>query len=233
MVTVIARAALTTSLVLAVGCGGDSLRDPPSFRFTQPEPGGVVEVYRNGVQPFEVAWETDADEWTAFHTQLILRLDGVSPVDATHSRYASIGAGAASWSLSGRPGTFRLSAELRDENDWTLGTVEHSAIVIAQGIELRDAELTFTAATTERDIWVQTSTASVMVVDLVAMWDGAPTVRHPLGRATVASDLAPVGRVFAWDETLPAGGYTIAGDISAAGDTLRYSDGYARVTWTP
>ncbi|HUQ08419.1 MAG TPA: hypothetical protein VM261_38275 [Kofleriaceae bacterium] len=225
------RAALAVALLAACGGAGDR---EPSFRFTQPEPGGVTEVYRRGVQPFAVAWDTDATAADAL--DVVLRLDGTSPAGAT---YASppfpLADGAGAWSLDdGRPGSFRLTAELRDRADGsTLATATHGGIVIAQGIELRDTELTFTAATTERDIWVQTSTASVMVLDLVAIPDTAPTTRVSLGRASVASDLAPVGRVFAWDTALPAGTYTIAGDISAAGDSIHYRDGSSRVTWTP
>jgi hypothetical protein len=219
------------ALVALAACGDrGGATEIPSFRFTQPE--GVGELYPDGVARFDVAWETDAA--ADRDLQIAMHLDGTNPAGASYDGpTAALVDGHARWGVGNGPsGTFRLVAEILDGDD-TLATVAHPGVIIVQGAKLRDAELTLPDGNGERDLWVTVSTASVLVLDLVASPDAVPGTRTSLGRISVASDLAPIGRVFGWDAALPAGDYTVVAEVSANDDAVRYTDGMSRVHWTP
>jgi hypothetical protein len=221
---------LALAVVVAACDGGGDVVDVPAFRFTQPE--GIGEIYPDGVARFDVAWETDATADRGLEIEL--RLEGTNPVGATYAGpRAALVDGHALWGLGAGPsGTFQLVGDILDGDD-TLATFTSPAIIIVQGAKLRDAELTLPDANGERDLWVTVSTASVLVLELVAVPDANPTARTSLGRISVASDLAPIGRVFAWDAALAAGDYTVVAEVSANDDAVRYTDGMSVVHWNP
>lgn len=145
--------------------------------------------------------------------------------------------GGAIWRVPDPPpqhGTYRIRVEVAADGA-ILATAEAQAIVVMQGAHFRDSALTFSAADAERDLWIEATVGRPVTVELRA--DAGADARR-LFRGTIASDLAPVGRVLRWPAVdldgaaLPAATYAVWLDLTAA-DGERYRVDGLTVTWTP
>jgi hypothetical protein len=134
-----------------------------------------------------------------------------------------------------RHGTYRVRANAVAGAAPPLATAWAPAVVVLQGAHFRAERLTFTSADVERGVWIEATVARQISVELVASAGGAD---HVLARTTIASDLAPIGRVFAWTGAdlagvpLGAATYAVALAVTTA-DGLRYRVGGLTVDWQP
>jgi len=197
------RAFVVAVLALAPGCdGGEPLRD-----FTITEPGLLGDAARTSMgTSLAVAWDADADA----DLDVVLRLEGVT------------------WAIEpGRIGLYRLHADVLD-GDALQGSFAGGQVMLP-GVEFRDATLDFAGSSSERDVWI--TVAGLTPLDVTIEVSSGSGVVGTLGQAIVATDLAPIGRVFAWDAQLPAGSYTLRARIEREGVT--FVDGATQVTWRP
>lgn len=105
-------------------------------------------------------------------------------------------------------GVYQLVATVEDEHE-ALAADTAAGLLVVRGAWLRDDSLSFRGSDPDRDIWMTTVTASVARVTLT-LW-GAET--WTVDEGTIASDLAPVGRVVTFTgldvdgAPIPAGTY--------------------------
>lgn len=225
------RAAL---LVIAIaGCGADDEAAVRSFRFTAPS--GAAEIVPVPGRTVAVAWQAEVTG----AVQAAIELRPVAPTGAPIALgTVAAEAGAMTWTVpdpAPRGGIYQLAARLVDDGGGALDDVRSTAIVVMQGAEFRDATLAFSGADVDRDLWITVTTASVIDVELFLAADAAAP-RQVLARASVASDLAPIGRVFRWSGETVDGAAVPAGDhlafLEVRGDAT-YVRGGLQVRWTP
>ena len=134
------------------------------------------------------------------------------------------------------PAVYQLVGHVRGATE--VATAIAPGLLVMQGASFRERELTFTADVAARDIWMTTVTATVAraTVSLTPVAGGDALV---ISDATIASDLAPVGRVITFtgrtvdDAAIPAGDYQAAVEIAARGGTVTYRRGGLLVHWQP
>ena len=137
-----------------------------------------------------------------------------------------------------RAGTFQLVATARAGTE-VLAEARSTAIVIVQGVEFRDRELAFAGADVERDVWITATLGQPIDVELTATARGAAAPTYLLATTTIASDLAPIGRVFRWTgaardgAALPAGSYDVAVTVRPRIRAGSYQVGGLVVRWAP
>lgn len=223
--------AIACSAVLA-GCDDGAPAAVRSFRFTAPGP--AVEVLPVPGEQLALAWQADVDG----DVRATLALRPVTPSGpALALGEAAVADGGATWTVPDPPprgGLYQLAASLRAGDD-ELAAITAPAIVIVQGVEFRDRALAFTGADPERDLWITAATASVLEVELY-LAERADGPRAVLARSTVASDLAPIGRVFRFTGTTVDGAPIPAGEHLAfleARGRATYVRGGLTLTWTP
>lgn len=226
-------------LVAIAACADD--HGPPrvdGLRLTAPV--GVVELVPVPDEALAITWRADTDG--ADDVRLALTLEPDRPGDPiVPVADVALADGAATWSLPSPPpraGTFQLAARAYT-GALELAATRSAAIVLVQGVEFRDRALAFTAADVERDVWITATLGRPIDVALVATPTGAAAPRYPLAHASIASDLAPIGRVFTWtgvDEdgtAIPAGSYAVTVDVTPRDRPVGYTAGGLTVTWTP
>ena len=220
------------AIVAVAGCGGGAA-EVETFQFTMP--GAALEIVPVPGEPVAIAWIAAGDPGVA--VDLVLRPRTPPGPDLALGTRALADGGLA-WSVpdpAPRAGLYQLRATLRD-GATVLDEVAAPTVVLLQGAEFRDAALTFTGAGTERDLWITVTTASIVEVEVFLA--GPAGLRRVLARATVASDLAPIGRVY------PFTGQTVDGAAIPAGTHdaflevrppahAAYLRGGLTVTWTP
>lgn len=217
--------ALVIAMVALAGACDDQRLD---FRFT--EPGALSEANRTslGVQ-LAIAWQADA----APGLEVAFRLEGVSPAGARReSERFLVDDGVAAWfrGLSADPiGLYKLHADLHDGAE-QLATFDGGQVMLP-GVAFRDAGLDFAGSSPDRDVWLTAASLEQMVVD-IRVYDVAGRLIDSLGQAVIASDLAPIGRVFAWDTSLPAGRYELEAFVAEDLGSGRV-DSRTQVTWRP
>ena len=231
--------------------GGCALPDDPAptlddLRFT--EPADAVELVPVPGNTLRFAWSNDE----ADAADLQISIGAVPTAGDPVSYWLAQGAypdGAASYQVVAPPlwvipvaapppaGVYRLHATA-----WYGGDVVADAwatgLLVVQGASFRERELTFTADESDRDIWLTTVTATVAraVVFLADTPDGP---RQVLSDATIASDLAPVGRVITFtgrtidDVAIPAGTYQAFIEVRAHDGAQRYVMGGLTIHWQP
>lgn len=136
-------------------------------------------------------------------------------------------------------GVYQLVATVYDDGaSAVLAEATAPGLLVVQGVRFRDAELTFTADVARRDIWMTTVTATVALAT-VSLTPAAGGTRQVISQATIASDLAPVGRVITFtghtldDVAIPAGDYPAVVEIRARGGTVTYERGGLTIHWQP
>jgi hypothetical protein len=123
-----------------------------------------------------------------------------------------------------------------DGDGAVLATGEAPGLLIVQGARFREPELTFTADVASRDIWMTTVTATTIRAQLVLRGAGDDLV---ISDGTIASDLAPVGRVVTFtgrtvdDRPVPAGDYQAVLVMHARADTVTYEQAGLVIHWQP
>lgn len=189
-----------------------------SFRFTAP--GAAIEIVPVPTEALRVTWTADSDGAIAVELALVpTRPAGPAIPLGT----AAIADGGLTWAVPAaapRAGLYQLTATLRAEAV-ELAAVTASTIVILQGVEFRDPVLAFRGTDLDRDLWITATTASILDVE-VYLATAATAPRQVLARASIASDLAPIGRVFTFT------GQTVDGVAIAAGDHLGFIEARAR-----
>ena len=234
-----AMRAAVFGLIAMTACGEDSgAPRVDELRLTAPV--GVVELVPVPGEALAVTWRADTEG--ADDVRLALALEPGRVGDPVVPMLdAALVDGAATWTLpspSPRPGTFQLTARAYVD-DVELATTRSAAIVLVQGVEFRDRALAFTAADVERDVWITATLGLPIDIELVATPAGAATPRHVLARGRIASDLAPIGRVFVWTGTdldgvaLPGGSYDVTVDVTPRDRPVGYTAAGLTVTWTP
>ncbi len=228
------RAALGLGLLAACADPAPAIRD---LRVTAPS--GAVELVPVPGEALAIAWTADVDGEVALAFTLAPDRAG-DPVVAVATIDAA--AGATTWALPSpapRAGTYRLRAEAT-AGGRALATASASAIVVMQGVEFDAAALTFTGADLDRDVDVTATVGRPIGVELAATPVGATAPRFLLVTASIASDLAPIGRSFRWTgvaqdgAALPAGAYDVTLRVAPqARPGARYDVGGLVVTWTP
>ncbi len=228
------RAALGLGLLAACADPAPAIRD---LRLTAPT--GAVELVPVPAEGLAIAWTAEVDGDVALALTLVPDRVG-DPVVAIATVDAAVGA--TTWTLptpAPRAGTYRLRAEAA-AGGRVLATTAASAIVVMQGVEFDAAALTFTGADLDRDVDVTATVGRPIDVELAATPVGATAPRYLLVAASIASDLAPIGRSFRWTgaaqdgAALPAGAYDVALRVAPqARPGTRYEVGGLVVTWTP
>jgi hypothetical protein len=214
--------ALVLAMVGLAACadegGGATIYD---FHFT--EPGPAVELLPVPGETMPIAWTVDSSDPVGIR----LSLDSVNPPGSGSVVYVGpADAGHATWTMPDPPlrgGIYHLVAQLECCGA-SLGEFTATTIVVVQGVEFRDPVLSFTGADVDRDLWITATTASVIDVELY-LAAAADAPRLVLARTTVASDLAPIGRVFRFT------GQTVDGADVPAGDHLGFLEVRGRATY--
>jgi hypothetical protein len=67
----------------------------------------------------------------------------------------------------------------------------------------------------------------------IQVYDDAGRSVGSLGMSVIASDLAPVGRVYTWNASLPAGTYALEAFVDSAQYSAGRIDDRSQVTWRP
>ncbi|MEZ4404122.1 MAG: hypothetical protein R3B06_29135 [Kofleriaceae bacterium] len=225
-------------LALVAGCAGPAPATIADLRVTAPT--GAAEVV-------PVADEALAIAWTATVTgavDLTLALVPDQPSNpAVTLATVDAAAGQLRWLVPRpppAPGTYRLTATATDAaGGAALATAAASAIVVVQGVVFRAAALTFTGADPERDVWLTVTNGQPIDVALELSPPGQAGPRVTVATATIASDLAPVGRVLRFDGTTVDGAPLAGGSYDAhlvvtppARPTGYQVDGLT-IHWTP
>jgi hypothetical protein len=233
--TLVRRAASLTMCSLALVACTDPDPSLQTFRFTAPGP--AIELVPVPGESLAIAWTAEHDG--ALDVDLELRPTN-PPGDPIGLGLASIDDGAFTWPLPAdapRAGLYQLVAGVRD-GERLLDETTSPSIILVQGAEFRDTALTFTGAQTDRDIWIRATLASIIEVE-VFLADTSTSPRHVLARFSVASDLAPIGRVIVFNGTtldgdpIPAGTHHAFIEILARDGTATYLRDGLTVTWTP
>ena len=202
-------------------------------------PSGAVELVPVPGEGLAVAWTAEVDGDVALTLGLVPDRVG-DPTIALGTVPATVGR--LTWALptpAPRAGTYRVHATAYGDGR-PLVDASASAIVVMQGVEFDATALTFTGADLDRDVDVTATVGRPIDVELAATPVGATAPRYLLVTASIASDLAPIGRSFRWtgvaqDGTaLPAGAYDVSiGVAPQARPGTRYQVGGLVVTWTP
>jgi hypothetical protein len=214
-----------SSLALVGACDANRL----DFRIT--EPGLLSEAPRNslGVQ-LPLAWEADA----APGLEVAFRLEGVSPAGARReSERFLVADGQASWFRDLAPdpiGLYTLHADVYDGAE-RLDTFDGGQQVMLPGVIFREAGHDFAGSTQDKDVWLIAASLAQMTVS-IRVYDVADRQVASLGDTVIASDLAPIGRVFAWDTALPAGRYDLEAFVHEPFGSGRV-DSRSQVIWRP
>lgn len=226
-------------LLVAIFAGACADPAPAIHDLRLTAPAGAVELVPVPGEALAIAWTAAVDGEVALALTLVPDRPG-DPAVAVATVAAA--AGATTWTLptpAPRAGTYRLRAEAT-AGARALATTTASAIVVMQGVEFDAAALTFTGADLDRDVDVTATVGRPIDVELTATPVGAATPRYLLLAASIASDLAPIGRSFRWtgaaqDGTaLPAGAYDVAIRVAPqARPGTHYDVGGLVVTWTP
>lgn len=245
----LARALLLAVTLAAAACAlpEDAEPTPEVTDLRLVEPAAATELV-------PVPGNTVGFRWTAATAHaddVILAIDVVSTAADQTALWLTggpIAAGAAQYTVVTPPvwllpegppppaGVYRLHATAWHDGV-ALADAWAAGLLVVQGASFREHELTFTADPNARDIWMTTVTATVAraVVYLAERFD-AP--RLVISDATIASDLAPVGRVVTFtgrtldDVAIPAGTYQAFVEIEAM-NHQRYIMGGLTVHWTP
>lgn len=235
------------SLLVAAGLGLAGCASPEVHAFALTAPAAPVELVPVAGDLLPMAWTYDADQADAIDV-VIEAVPTTAGQGSTPLAWAPLTAGAATFVVPpdasgvlplppGIPlGVYQVRGHARDGAD-ELASALAPGLVIMQGAAFRAADLRFTGADLERDIWMTTVTATVAraVVSLQAT-GGA---RYPISDATIASDLAPVGRVITFtgrtidDQPIPAGDYAVEVEMHARGNTVTYRRGGLTLHWLP
>ncbi|MBL8621615.1 MAG: hypothetical protein JNK64_09935 [Myxococcales bacterium] len=202
-------------------------------------PSGAVELVPVPAEGLAVAWAADVDGDVELALGLVPDRVG-DPTIALGTVPATVGR--LTWALptpAPRAGTYRVHATAYGDGR-PLIDASASAIVVMQGVEFDATALAFTGADLDRDVDVTATVGRPIDVALAATPAGASAPRYLLVTASIASDLAPIGRSFRWtgvaqDGTaLPAGAYDVTIDVAPqARPGTRYQVGGLVVTWTP
>lgn len=222
--------------LLALGACADPPATVTDLRLTAPV--GVAELVPMPGEALTVAWTATATGAATLRLALAPGRPGDPEVALGD---VDLALGALTWPLPApapRAGTFQIVAVAHAGAD-VLAERRGSAIVIVQGVEFRDAELTFAAADVERDVWITATLGQPIDVELRATPRGAAAPSYLLATTHIASDLAPIGRVFRWtgaaldDAALPAGSYDVAVTVAPQGRAGTYQAGGLVVHWAP
>ena len=199
------RTALT--IVLAVAALATAACEPapaPAVRaFRVTAPAAAVELVPTPADFVDVVWTYDADD--AEH--LAVTIQAVPTVGETSASWlasALLANGSARYVVPAvnvwvpplnvvPAGVYQVLATVYADGD-VLAESTAPGLLVLQGVEFRDRDLTFTSDVAQRDLWMTTVTATVAraTVYLTSAVGGA---RQVISQATIASDLAPVGRV--------------------------------------
>jgi hypothetical protein len=227
-------AALGLGLLGACADPAPAIRD---LRLTAPS--GAVELVPVPAEGLAVAWTADVDGDVALTLGMVPDRVG-DPTIAMATVPATVGL--LTWALptpAPRAGTYRVHATAYGDGR-PLVDASASAIVVMQGVEFDAAALTFTGADLDRDVDVTATVGRPIDVELAATPTGATAPRYLLVTASIASDLAPIGRSFRWTgvaqdgAALPAGAYDVTLRVAPqARPGTRYDVGGLVVTWTP
>ncbi|MBP8805489.1 MAG: hypothetical protein KBG48_06805 [Kofleriaceae bacterium] len=200
-------------------------------------PTAAVEVVPVAGYPLGATWSYAGDPAEVALTLVPDRAGGATvPLGRTPAT-----AGAATWTVTApapRHGTYRLRADAYLTGvAAAAATAWAPAIVLMQGASFRDSTLTFTGADPERDVWVEATVGRPIAIELVARRDGAGPPQI-LARGSIASDLAPIGRVYRWPTVdvdgapVEAGTYAVVLAVTSA-DGERYLVDGLEVAWQP
>lgn len=220
---------------------------PEVHAFALVAPAAPVELVPVAGDALAMTWTYDADQADAIDV-VIEAASTTAGQGSTPLAWAPLTAGAATFVVPpdasgvlplppGLPlGVYQVRGHARD-GAAELATALAPGLLIMQGATFRAADLRFTGADLERDIWMTTVTATVAraVVSLQAT-GGA---RYLVSDAVIASDLAPVGRVITFtgrtidDQPIPAGDYAVEVEMHARGDTVSYRRGGLTLHWQP
>jgi hypothetical protein len=214
---------LPALLALAPAC--DGLRE---FTITHPDE-LLSQADRSLATVLLVTWEADATPGM----DVVFRLEGVSPEGVRHeSERFPVDDGNAYW-IIGDPtavGLYRLHADVYDGSERLESFSDRQ--VILPGVEFRAPTHDFAGSSQDRDVWITSATIRPMLVG-IQVYDDAGRSVGSLGMSVIASDLAPVGRVYTWNASLPAGTYALEAFVDSAQYSAGRIDDRSQVTWRP
>lgn len=232
---------------LALGC---TSTDEPAVvvrAFTLTAPDLAFELVPVAGELVDVGWTHDADHGERARVSIIAAPTG--PGAAGEIAWGALTDGAARYVVppggSGLlpvpppipAGVYQLVGRVRADGV-QLAESTAPGLLVMQGASFRERELTFTSDVTLRELWMTTVTATLARAT-VYLTTLAGDGRWVVSAATIASDLAPVGRVVTFtgrtidDVAIPAGDYRARVEMSARGGTVTYTQGDLVVHWQP
>lgn len=232
---VIAIAVGMIAVGMIAACGDDRGPALREFRFTRPGP--ALELVPVPDEPVVVAWEADGDGALAVDVTLVPVNPPGRPRVVGTARLDEGGVTGAIGLTPPRAGIYQIAATIRD-GATVIDERTATSIVLVQGAEFRDAAVTFTGGAGDRDLAVTATTASIIGIELYLAADVAAP-RWVIARGSIASDLAPIGRVYTFTGTtiegaaIPAGTHGAFLEITTRDGAVRYQRGGLSLTWTP